>query len=93
MKKLLSKRKHTVKVGHHAHTELVGILQDKGSKIIYIHNKQLRHTKQSDVNYDMKTILKGGEYKCRAFKMHLKLRDQQLKTTVCVCCYIKTSWL
>ena len=25
-------------------------------------------------------IMRGGEYKCRIFKMHLKLRDQQLKT-------------
>ena len=24
--------------------------------------------------------VRGGEYKCRIFKMHLKLRDQQLKT-------------
>ena len=24
--------------------------------------------------------MKGGENKCRVFKMHLKLRDQQLKT-------------
>ena len=24
--------------------------------------------------------MRGGEYKCRVFKMHLKLRDQQLKT-------------
>ena len=25
-------------------------------------------------------IMRGGEYKCRIFEMHLKLRDQQLKT-------------
>ena len=25
-------------------------------------------------------IVRGGEYKCRIFKTHLKLRDQQLKT-------------
>ena len=25
-------------------------------------------------------IVNGGEYKCRVFKMHLRLRDQQLKT-------------
>ena len=25
-------------------------------------------------------IMGGGEYKCRIFKMHQKLRDQQLKT-------------
>ena len=24
--------------------------------------------------------MRGGEYKCRIFEMHLKLRDQQLKT-------------
>ena len=26
-------------------------------------------------------IIGGGEYKCRVSKMHLKLRDQQLKTS------------
>ena len=31
-------------------------------------------------------IMRRGEYKCRILKMHLKLRDQQLKTIfVCVC--------
>ena len=24
-------------------------------------------------------FMRGGEYKCRVFKMHLKLRDQQLR--------------
>ena len=27
-------------------------------------------------------IMRGGEYKCRIFEMHLKLRDQQLKTII-----------
>ena len=27
-------------------------------------------------------IIGGGEYKCRVSKMHLKLRDQQLKTSI-----------
>ena len=42
MKKLTGEVKHTVKVGNHPHTKLVGRLKDKTSKIIYSHNKQLR---------------------------------------------------
>ena len=41
-KKLISKGKHTVKVGNHLTHKLEGGLKDKSSKIIYIHNKQLR---------------------------------------------------
>ena len=38
-------------------------------------------------------IMKGTEYKCRIFEMHLKLRDQQLKTScIYIDFYIKTSW-
>ena len=33
-------------------------------------------------------IVRGGEYKCRIFEMHLKLRDQQLKTIMYVCVYV-----
>ena len=29
-------------------------------------------------------IIRGGEYKCRIFDIHLKLRDQQLKTIMYV---------
>ena len=36
-KKLIIKGKHTVKVGNHPHTKLVGRLKDKSGKIIYIH--------------------------------------------------------
>ena len=32
--------------------------------------------------------MRGGEYKCRIFKMHLKLRDQQLKA-IHIDCYTK----
>ena len=28
--------------------------------------------------------VRGGEYKCNVVKMHLKLRDQQLKTIICM---------
>ena len=47
MKKLISKGKHIGKVGNHPHTKLVGRLRDKSSKIIYIHNKQLRDTQNN----------------------------------------------
>ena len=33
--------------------------------------------KQLDVKYDIKTVIRGREYKCRVFKMQLELRDQQ----------------
>ena len=34
-------------------------------------------------------IVKRGKYKCRILGMHLKLRDQQLKTILCIyICYI-----
>ena len=41
MKKLIKKGKHTVKVGNHPDTMLVGRLKEKSSKIFYIHKKQL----------------------------------------------------
>ena len=44
MKKLISKGKHTVKVGNHPRKKLAGRLKDRGSTIICIHNKQLRDT-------------------------------------------------
>ena len=44
IEKLTGKCKHTIKVGNHPHTKLVGKLKDKSSKIICIHNKQLRDT-------------------------------------------------
>ena len=38
-------------------------------------------------------ILRKGQYKRRILEMHLKLRDQQLKTRLYITdCYIKTSW-
>ena len=42
MERLTGKGKHRIKVGNHPHTKLVGRLKDKSSKIICIHNKQLR---------------------------------------------------
>ena len=41
MKKFIAEGNHTVKVGNHPHTQLVR-LKEKRSKIIYIHDKQLR---------------------------------------------------
>ena len=35
------------KVENHPHTMLVEMLKDKNSKIIYIHNKQLRDTQNN----------------------------------------------
>ena len=34
--------------------------------------------------------MKEGEYKCKIFKMHLKLRAQQLKSYIYICIYIHT---
>ena len=47
MKKFTGKGKHTVKVGNHAHIKLVGRLKGKSSKIICIHNKQLKDTQNN----------------------------------------------
>ena len=35
-------------------------------------------------------IMWGGEYECRLFKMHLKLRDQQLQTILYIYIYTHT---
>ena len=51
MKKFTGKGKHTVKAGNHAHKNLVWRIKDKSSKIICIHNKQLRDT-QNNQMYD-----------------------------------------
>ena len=39
-------------------------------------------------------IVRRGQYKFRILEMHLKLRDQKLKTIlyIYIDCYIKTSW-
>ena len=47
MEKLTGKGKHTIKLGNHPHTKLVGRLKDKSSKIICIHNKQLSDTQNN----------------------------------------------
>ena len=44
METLTGKGKHTINVGNHPCTKLVGRLKDKSSKTICIHNKQLRVT-------------------------------------------------
>ena len=79
MKKLTSKGKHTVKVENHPSTKLVGMLKDKSSQIIYIHNKQLRDTQNNYIKHT-KNCNRGEKS-----TMHLKWRDQQLKT---LCVYI-----
>ena len=56
----------------------------QSSKVIYTYNKLLRNI-QLDTKYDVNNNHEG-EYKSRLVKMHLKLRDQQLKNNV----YIET---
>ena len=51
MKKLTSKGRHAVKVENHPSTKLVGMLKDKSSQIIYIHNKQLRDTQNNYIKH------------------------------------------
>ena len=80
MEKLTGKGKHRIKVGNHPRTKLVGRLKDKRSKIICIHDKQLRDAQKIDVKYSIKNSNhRGEEYKCGVSKMHLKVRDWQLK--------------
>lgn len=81
MKKLPSKGKHMVKFGNHSHTKLAENLKDKSSKIIYIYKKQLRDTQKCKIWYlkQISKLQKRKEQKYRIFKMHLKLRDEQLK--------------
>ena len=47
MEKLTGKGKHRINVGNHPRTKLVGRLKDKSSKIICIHNKQLRDAQKT----------------------------------------------
>ena len=49
--KLTGKGKHTLKVGNHPYTKLTGRLKGKRSKIIYIHNKQLRDTQNNYIKH------------------------------------------
>ena len=84
MEKFIGKGKHTIKVRNHPRTKLVVRLKDKSSKIICIHNKQLRDTQNNLMQniISKRVIMRGGGYKCRLFKMCLKLRDQQLKPSM-----------
>ena len=43
-------------------------------------------------NLISKPMIMKGEYKWKIFKIHLKLRDQLLKTIIYICCYIKILW-
>ena len=47
MEKLMDKGKLTIQLETHPHTKLVGKLNDKSSKIIYIPNKQLKDTQKN----------------------------------------------
>ena len=71
----------TAKAGNQPHTNLVWRLQDKSSKMVFNHNEQLKDTQNNEMQNRLSkiVILKDGEYKCRVLKMHLKMRDQQLK--------------
>ena len=62
-KNLISKVKHTLKVVNKPHIKLGGRLKNKSSKIIYIHNKQLRDKQNKKMQIIMsKTVnMKGGE--------------------------------
>ena len=59
---MTGKGKYTVKVVDQPPITLVEILNNKGWKIIYIHNKKLRDT-QKDVRYDIKNIKRDGGVK------------------------------
>ena len=60
-------------------------LKGKNSKVIYFYNNQLRDTQHKKMQNTMSktVIMRGGEFKkFRHVKMHLKLRDQHLKTII-----------
>ena len=64
MKKLTDKGKHTVKVGNHPYTRLVGRLKTKIIKsFVSTISSYKRYTKQLDVKYMiLKTVIvRGGE--------------------------------
>ena len=69
----------TVKAGNKPHTNLIWRLQDKSSKMVSNHKEQLKDTQSNQMQNIKTVIMRGGEYNCRAVKMHLKLRDQQFK--------------
>ena len=72
----------------------MGTLTSKGKCTVKVGNHP--HTNTTSKSASMRI----GKHKCKKWETHLKLRDQQLKTTLCVCvcvcvcvdCYIKTSW-
>ena len=46
-------------------------------------SKGKKHTVKAGPHKNMiskPVIMRGGQRKCRVFKMHMKLRDQQIKT-------------
>ena len=81
----------TEKAGNQPHTILVRRLQDESSKMVSNHNEQLKYIQNNEMQNRLSkiVILKDGEYKCRVLKMHLKMRDQQLKiiTYSIICIY------
>ena len=42
-------------------------------------HKAIREDKRSKTIYIQTVVMRGGEYKCRVLKVHLKSRDCQLK--------------
>ena len=61
-------------------------LSCKGKHIVKLGN-------HPHINMISKPTIVIGEYEYRIVERHLKLRDQQLKTTyIYIDCYIKTSW-
>ena len=57
----------------------MGKLTSKGKHIVKVGNDP--HTNM----VSKPVVMEVGEYKCRILEKHLKLRDQQLKTTNHVC--------
>lgn len=78
------KAKHTVKVVNQSWTKQVRRLKGKNSKVIYFYNNQLRDTqhKKMQNTYVKNSHQEEESLKFRHVKMHLKLRDQHLKTII-----------
>ena len=66
----------------------MGKLTGKGKHIV----KSVNHPHTNMIS--KQATMRRREYKCRKWELHLKLRDQQLKTTlyIYIDCYIQTSW-
>ena len=77
------KGKYTVKEGKYPHTKPVERLKDKNSNSTCVYNKQVKDTKIIRCKWwSQKTVIMRGGVQMQGgvFKMHLKWRDQPLKT-------------